>query len=217
MTISHHLDDEMLMRYSAGTLAEGWSLGVATHLSLCPVCRNRLAAFNSVGGYLLESEESQTNLDEGWAAMKQRLAAGERDNVVPLKPRERAEGIFPYPLAGYVEKAGGLKWRGLGVGAAQMVIPTGDPTTMVRLLKVPAGKPVPEHSHGGTELTLVLDGSFSDEISTFHRGDVENADQSVQHTPRAHPDKDCICLAVTDAPLKFKSRLMKLLQPLIGI
>jgi len=217
MKISHHLDDEMLMRYSAGTLAEGWSLGVATHLSLCRVCRSRLAAFNSMGGYLLEIEEGQTNLDAGWEAMKQRLTAVERDSVVPLMRREPAEGIFPYPLGAYVRKAGGLKWRGLGVGAAQMVIPTGDPTTIVRLLKVPAGKPVPEHSHGGTELTLVLDGSFSDEISTFHRGDVENADETVQHTPRAHPEKDCICLAVTDAPLKFKSRLMKILQPLIGI
>jgi len=217
MTISHHLDDEMLLRYSAGTLAEGWSLAVATHLSLCPVCRSRLAAYDSVGGYLLESDDSQTDLDDGWTAMKERLDAGERDNVIALKPRERPNGIFPTPLAGYLKRAGGLKWRGLGVGAAHMVIPTSDPTTVVRLLKVPAGKPVPEHSHGGTELTLVLDGSFSDEISTFHRGDVEHADESVQHTPRAHPDKDCICLAVTDAPLKFRSRLMKLLQPLIGI
>lgn len=217
MTTTHHLDDEMLMRYSAGTLAEGWSLGVATHLSLCPVCRSRLAAYDSLGGYLLETDESQADLTDSWVAMKMRLDEDERDNVVPLRPREPVGGIFPNPLAGYIEKSGGLKWRGLGVGAAQMVIPTSDPTTVVRLLKVPAGRPVPEHSHGGTELTLVLDGSFSDEISTFRRGDVEYADASVQHTPRAHPDKDCICLAVTDAPLKFKSRLMRIIQPLIGI
>lgn len=215
--ISHHLDDEMLMRYSAGTLAEGWSLGVATHLSLCPVCRGRLAAFDSVGGYLLECEDSDADVDSPWQAMKKRLEAGERNNVVALKPRKKAQGVFPNPLAGYIQKAGGLNWRGLGVGAQQMVIPTSDPTTVVRLLKVPAGKPVPEHSHGGTELTLVLDGSFSDEISTFRRGDVEYADESVQHTPRAHPDKACICLAVTDAPLRFRSRFMRLLQPLIGI
>jgi putative transcriptional regulator len=147
--ISHHLDDEMLMRYSAGTLAEGWSLGVATHLSLCPVCRGRLAAFDSVGGYLLECEDSDADVDSPWQAMKKRLEAGERNNVVALKPRKKAQGVFPNPLAGYIQKAGGLNWRGLGVGAQQMVIPTSDPTTVVRLLKVPAGKPVPEHSHGG--------------------------------------------------------------------
>lgn len=215
--ISHHLDDEMLVRYSAGTLAEGWSLGVATHLSLCPVCRGRLAAYDSIGGYLLECEESDADLDNGWQAMKRRLEPGQRDNVIALQPREKTPAIFPNPLAGYIQKAGGLKWRGLGVGAKQMVIPTSDSTTVVRLLKVPAGKPVPEHSHGGSEFTLVLDGSFSDEISTFRRGDVEYADESVQHTPRAHLDTDCICLAVTDAPLRFKSRLMRLLQPVIGI
>ena len=123
MTITHHLDDEMLMRYSAGTLAEGWSLGVATHLSLCPVCRSRLAAYDSLGGYLLETDESQADLTDSWVAMKMRLDEDERDNVVPLRPRDPVGGIFPNPLAGYIEKSGGLKWRGLGVGAAQMVEP----------------------------------------------------------------------------------------------
>ena len=217
MTISHHLDDEILLTYSAGTLSEGWSIAVATHLSLCPACRNRLTAYDSIGGYLLEEEDSGSPLGDSWAAMKARIESGE-SNVIPLQPKARVtQGIFPEPLASYVDKAGGLKWRGLGVGAAHMLIPTGDPTTVVRLLKVPAGKPVPEHSHGGPELTLVLDGTFSDEIATFRRGDVEYADETVQHTPRAHPNKHCICLAVTDAPLRFKSRLMKMLQPLIGI
>lgn len=218
MTISHHLNDEMLLWYSASTLSEGWGLAVATHLSLCPVCRERLAVYDSIGGYLLEGEDSDSNVGDSWAAIKARIENGESDNVIPSKPQRRiVEGILPDPLANYVDKAGGLRWRALGVGAAQMVVPTSDPTAVVRLIKVPAGKPVPEHSHGGPELTLVLDGSFSDEIATFRRGDVEHADETVQHTPRAHPDKDCLCLVVTDAPLKFTSRLMNILQPLIGI
>jgi putative transcriptional regulator len=98
-----------------------------------------------------------------------------------------------------------------------MMIPTGDETTTVRLLKIPAGQPVPEHSHRGMELTLVLDGSFSDEISTFARGDVEMADDSLMHQPKADKGKDCICLAVTEAPLRFKSRFLRLIQPLLGI
>jgi putative transcriptional regulator len=217
MTITHHIDDEMLLHYSAGTLSEGWSIGVATHLSMCPVCRNRLAMFDSIGGYLLECESVPAR-DDGWESMKSRIQAGEIDRVVPLRrSRPEADALLPHPLYAYVRQAGGLRWRGLGVGASQMIIPTGDPTTTVRLLKVPAGQPVPEHSHGGSEFTLVLDGAFTDEVSTFRRGDVEMADGSLMHTPRAHPDKDCICLAVTDAPLKFRSRLMRLLQPLVGI
>lgn len=218
MTITHHLDDEMLLNYSAGTLSEGWSIGVATHLSMCSACRNRLAMYDSVGGHLLESEPADLLTDDGWNAIKTRIQAGDMENVVPLRPkRVSADAMLPHPLSSYVEKAGGLRWRGLGRGPAQMIIPTSDRTTTVRLLKVPAGQPVPEHSHGGTEFTLVLDGSFSDEVSTFRRGDVELADGSVMHTPTAHPEKDCICLAVTDAPLRFKSRILRILQPLFGI
>ncbi|MFY7862622.1 MAG: 3-oxoacyl-[acyl-carrier-protein] synthase III C-terminal domain-containing protein, partial [Rhodoluna sp.] len=46
-------------------------------------------------------------------------------------------------------------------------IKTGDTESQVRLLKIPAGKPVPEHSHGGRELTLVLKGAFSDGATVF--------------------------------------------------
>ena len=102
-------------------------------------------------------------------------------------------------------------------GAAQMIVPTEDKSTTVRLLRIPAGLPVPEHTHRGDELTLVLAGSFSDQFATFRRGDVEMADSDVLHTPRAGHEQDCICLAVTDAPLKFSSRLLRLLQPLLGI
>lgn len=218
MTITHHLDDEFLMRYSAGTLSEGWSIGVATHLSMCRSCRSRLRIYDSIGGYLFERESADLRADDGWTAIKQRIHAGEMENVVPLRmDREHADPLLPHPLSSYVRKQGGLRWRSLGRGPSQMIIPTNDPTTTVRLLKVPAGQPVPEHSHGGTEFTLILDGSFTDEVSTFRRGDVELADGSLMHTPTAHPEMDCICLAVTDAPLRFKSRLLRLLQPVLGI
>ena len=86
-----------------------------------------------------------------------------------------------------------------------------------RLLFIPAGTTVPDHSHGGMELTLVLKGAFSDEQDRFARGDIEIASEDVQHTPIADISEDCICLAVTDAPLKFKGLLPRLVQPFVGI
>ena len=41
MSIRHHLTDDLLLAYAAGSLNEGWSLAIATHLSLCPDCRRR--------------------------------------------------------------------------------------------------------------------------------------------------------------------------------
>ena len=42
MTIPHHLNDDLLVDYAAGTLSEGCSLAVACHLAMCPQCREPL-------------------------------------------------------------------------------------------------------------------------------------------------------------------------------
>lgn len=220
MSIQHHISDELLLAYAAGNLAEGWSIAIATHLALCPSCRRRLDFMEHAGGEMLEMACSEEADDTSWDAMKARLAGG-----TPSATREAAKPaatsgdiVIPEPLRSYL---GGdlaeLKWKALGRGAYHIRIPTGDRETSVRLLKIPAGKPVPEHSHGGRELTLVLKGSFQDGGSLFKRGDLEEADESMQHQPVATPDEDCICLAVTDAPLKFRSLLVRLVQPMLGI
>lgn len=214
LTVVHHLNDDMLISYAAGTLSEAWSIGVATHLSFCPKCRNQLAEFEAIGGYFLECEEVAANEGEGWDEIKSRIE-GLRE---PLnRTPARSDNLLPQPLLGYVEAAGGLKWRSLGTGASQMHIRTSDPSATVRLLKIPAGKPVPEHGHKGRELTVVLSGSFGDSVSVFKRGDVELADDELTHQPAATPGADCICLAITEAPLRFTSRILRFLQPLLGI
>lgn len=226
MSIQHHISDELLLGYASGTLAEGWSIAVATHLALCPSCRRRLDFMEHAGGEMLEMACTDVADDTSWAAMKARLGQDKASTAtataaarIPAKPATAAgDLVIPEPLRSYL---GGdladLKWKALGRGAYHIRIPTGDRETSVRLLRIPAGKPVPEHSHGGRELTLVLKGSFQDGDALFKRGDLEEADESLQHQPVATPDEDCICLAVTDAPLKFRSYLMRLVQPVLGI
>jgi len=51
---------------------------------------------------------------------------------------------------------------------------------------------------------------FADDSGRFARGDVETADADLVHQPVAEPGEDCICLAVTDAPLRFRSPLARL-------
>jgi putative transcriptional regulator len=105
----------------------------------------------------------------------------------------------------------------LGLGASQILISTGDRKVTARLLRIPAGRPVPEHSHGGFELTLVLCGAFEDESGAYHRGDLQEADEEITHQPLALPQEDCICLAITGAPLRFKSLAARIAQPFLGI
>lgn len=222
MSVHHHISDELLLDYAAGTLSEGWSLAVATHLALCPACRRQLAAMEGAAGALLDkiSVEPVPD-DESWQRMRARIEVG---NAPPLerKPQPRSErrpaAVIPEPLRSYLgSDVEGLKWRALGRGAYHIRIATEDPSTQVRLLRIPAGKPVPEHTHSGRELTLVLSGSFRDGETVFARGDIEEADDDLLHTPTASEGEDCICLAVTEAPLRFTSWIVRMIQPILKI
>ncbi|MFT7145609.1 MAG: putative transcriptional regulator [Yoonia sp.] len=110
----------------------------------------------------------------------------------------------------------GLKWRKVGGGVSQLVLKTSSDAS-VRLLRIAAGTKVPDHGHRGTELTLVLQGAFMDANEHFGAGDVEVANEDMNHTPIAETGMDCICLAATDAPLRFSGIMPRLAQRFIGI
>jgi putative transcriptional regulator len=211
--IRHHLSEDLLTGYSAGTLPEAFNLLVATHVSLCDECRARLGSLDALGGAVLDAQSEAAMSAGSLAAVMARIA-----DAAPL-PRAAvvAGGVFPAPLRDYVGgDAGAVRWRSVGGGVRQAILPTSDAAS-ARLLYIPAGRAVPDHGHRGTELTLVLQGAFHDETDHFGRGDVEIADSTLEHTPVAAPGLPCICLAATDAPLRFKGLLPRLLQPFMKI
>jgi putative transcriptional regulator len=214
MTIRHHLSDQLLMAYAAGQLPEAFSLVVATHVSLCDDCRAQLASFDAVGGALIEVVAEFSMGEDALAAALARINGLDQ----PKRPApRRASGVLPGPLAEYV---GGdlseVRWRRVGGGVKQAILPTGKDAT-ARLLFIPAGTAVPDHGHRGLELTLVLQGAFADDRDRFGRGDVEIADEEMEHTPVAMAGEDCICLAATDAPLRFVGLVPRLAQPFLRI
>lgn len=214
-TIKHHLSDAMLMAYSAGTLPEAFSLAVATHVSMCDECRARLNSFESVGGALLEDCGDVAVGSDSLAQTLSRIANGDLQPIMASQPV--ADAVFPAPLRDYVGgDADAVRWKSVGGGVRQAVLATSDDAT-ARLLYIPSGTAVPDHGHEGSELTLVLQGAFRDEHDLFARGDVEMADEDMHHTPIAEGDEDCICLAVTDAPLRFNALLPRVAQRFMGI
>ncbi|MFQ6551184.1 ChrR family anti-sigma-E factor [Aestuariibius insulae] len=213
--INHHLTDALLMGYSAGTLPEAFSLVVASHISLCDECRARLESFDAVGGAVLE-RSGRVAMDDG--ALEACLGRIANADWAPTRTVAKAVGSdLPEPLTSYV--GGGLgevRWRKIGGGVSQAVLKTSKGAT-ARLLHIPAGRQLPDHGHQGTELTLVLKGAFRDEEERFGAGDIEVADQHLTHKPVAEEGEDCICLAATDAPLRFSTMLPRLVQPFFKI
>ncbi len=214
--INHHLTDQLLMAYAAGNLPEAFSLIVGTHISMCDECRARLHAFEGVGGAVLEDCDAAPMKAGSLASVMDRIkATGDQDRAIRV-PAEIAARV-PAPLSDYIgDEFEDVKWRSLGGGVKHAVLKTGGNAT-ARLLKIPAGMAMPDHGHNGLEATLVLQGAFSDEDGRYGRGDIEVADEHLDHTPIAEEGEDCICLAVTDAPLKFNSWIPRIAQPFLGI
>jgi putative transcriptional regulator len=217
MTVKHHLTDDLLMAYSAGDLPEAVNLIVATHISLCDECRAALGSYDAVGGAVLDT---CTTVEMSKASLNTVLDMIHAQNTqVQDKPASARikDDVLPAPLIDYV--GGGLenvRWRSAGMGVKQAILPTSKDAT-ARLLYIPAGTAIPDHGHHGLELTLVLKGAFQDEGGYFGRGDIEVASEDLNHTPVADISEDCICLAVTDAPLKFKGLVPRIAQPFLGI
>lgn len=215
-TIRHHLPDALLMAYSAGQLPEAFALVVAAHVSLCDECRVRAEGFDAVGGAVLEEVGAAEMAEGSLAATLALIGRGPKDPIVPRRAPAPA-AVLPAPVRDYV---GGdveaVRWRPVGGGVRQAILPTARDAS-ARLLWIPPGAAVPDHGHRGLELTLVLQGAFRDAGDRFGRGDVEVADEGVQHTPVAEQGAPCICLAATDAPLRFAGLLPRLAQPFMRI
>ena len=161
---------------------------------------------------------ARSGAESDYASVVAQLDNAPEENSSLVARQSAGTPFLPEPLRGYV---GGdveeLHWRRLGLGAYQFVVPMGGVQETARLLRIPAGQPVPEHTHNGRELTLVFAGAFEDVTGRYGRGDFQEADENIKHRPYAVAGEDCICLAVTDAPLRFSNTAARIVQPFLGI
>ena len=219
MKANHHPQDDLLLSYAAGSLSESWSLAIASHLSVCSECRKTLEIAETVGGVLLEDipdqQLSSATLESVLAQIDQPDMEAVSENS---QPSATDGSIFPTVLQKYIgSSVENIPWKTIGAGIRQHLIETPDEGGSLRLLRIKAGKSVPNHGHQGRELTLVLSGSYHDGFSTYGAGDMQDADEEIVHKPIVDDGPDCICLVITDAPIIFKEWMPRLLQPLLAI
>lgn len=222
MAIRHHPSDDLLLAYAAGSLSESLSLLVATHSALCPRCRREIERSEAIGAAVVEETEPVEMETAALASVLARLdavsggaeAAAEKCPAAPFADAG-AKGI-PEPLRSYLDgRLDDLRWRRLGPGVHQFPVLSQPGGLNTRLLRIAPQTTLPEHGHGGEEHTLVLKGCFFDGDEVFARGDLESAHGEIVHQPVSGPDEDCICLVVTDAPLRFTGLVGRILQPFV--
>ncbi len=214
---SHHPEEARLVDYTTGALHEPGSLVIATHLALCPSCRQAVAELEAVGGAVLDAMPLTSVSDGALDDILARLDEPEPAPCAPpLPPVPAGDTGIPRPLrdylgAGYQQ----LDWtRRLG-GVEEFPITTTVAGLNTRLIKLGAGRKLPVHTHRGYEMTLVLTGAFSDHTGRFECGDFVELDGSTEHQPVIWEESECICLAVTDQPLRFTGPLGRLLNPFL--
>ena len=162
MTISFHPDEATLMSYAAGGLTEPFAIIVGSHAELCPACRRTLRRLNAFGGALMAEAET-ASVDESvfddLLSQIETSAGTEAESRLPPAPSAPVD--LPGPLARLVR--GGVdavNWRLVIPGAedCRFSFSNARGVHTLRFLRAGPGMAIPEHSHAGSELTMVLRG-----------------------------------------------------------
>ena len=220
--INHHLDDATLMAYAAGTLDESLSVVAASHMAFCHECARGARFADALGGMIFERQEETPLHDNALTNFLTRL-----DSPMPdvgyrsgrSLPNHARTSSLPRALARYLDKPlEDTTWKRIAPGLAIHELPVSPAARgRLHLFRIAAGKAMPEHGHGGNELTLVLSGSYSDCFGRFAPGDVADLDPDANHQPIVDAGAPCTCLIATEAPARFTNLMARIFQPVSGL
>ena len=238
--INHHPTDAVLKEFVAGNLQPSVAVIVASHVEMCAKCQTlghqftEMAAIQEFG----VADEFDLVADAAETTMLTRLQVDEvsqfvttqadddvsidminaitdlpvqREDVLPkTMPQIDVDGTR-VSLPNAVKSIALKEWQGLGkIARARMNFD--DDERRMSLLHIAKGGNVPQHTHKGFEITLLLQGSFSDNMGTYNTGDFMWLDGSHTHNPIT--SEGCVCLTVSSDAIHFTQGMSKLLNPL---
>lgn len=223
--IKHHPKFTLLKSFVDGDLPASLAAGIAMHADMCPICQQKIAQLTeqiaeaSFEQDLLgetsitENENSFEASDMSFDDIINNITAS--DDIAPLKavPDERLitfkgmQYTLPNTLRnmdlGRTAQIGKLSRARINLGEGEI---------HTNLLHIGPGGSIPEHTHKGFELTLLLAGTFADEQGEYVAGDFIMLDKRHQHQPAT--EKGCLCYTVANDALHFTQGINKLLNPI---
>ncbi len=210
----HPLAEEWLVDYAAGNLSPAYAAVAECYLDLNADHQAGVQAIESLGGAMLDAMDGSTALAISAADLLSRDSAP----VVDEPQAAACPDYIPASLRGKFDlERKGINWTFLGPGLRKALLWKGDNDDRLWLLKAEPGVAIPQHTHQGPELTLVLNGAIKDGDDVFGVGDVEEADHDLLHTIQIISDETCICLAATKSRLVFPAPHIKLMQAFLDI
>ncbi|BBT78455.1 transcriptional regulator [Aeromonas sp. YN13HZO-058] len=219
--IKAHPTDPMLCAFAADELPLPLAVGLSAHCELCPDCAARLKTFEEelAQQYLAAPAEPElaprddVALDAGFDAMLADILAQPLSEPTHDQPRAQSGELevagHAYRLPRVLARYRSPKWRHIGA-IRQQSLPLDEMGARASLLHIEAGGRIPEHTHQGYELTLLLAGTIEDGDTLYKAGDFIWRDASHSHSP--HTPDGCLCYTVQDAPVQFTKGLSRLLN-----
>lgn len=215
--IKHHVPYQMLEQFIKGELNPSLSAAVSIHVDMCPECRAKAEALQSQQAQAMFDGEEEPAFELTYnsldmADMIDTITADVQRHEIE-QPKDVVVTIGPvkYKLHRALQSMDIEKSFSIGkVSRAKIELDEGNIHT--HLLHMEPGGEVPQHTHTGFEVTLLLKGSFEDELGSYEPGDFIVLDGVHTHTPKSIDG--CVCLTVVSDPLKFTSGLSKLLNPI---
>ncbi|MCT8986823.1 ChrR family anti-sigma-E factor [Shewanella phaeophyticola] len=218
--INYHPDQHLLSLHAKGELPLSMSIAISAHAELCQHCQQQLDQMTLA---LSEQEFEQQTVaeqsdDADLSVLLSQFMSSTLDNL-DTEPTPQPQAVDntvtikgqQYALPRVFRKQINASWQGIGK-VSRLRLDTGEPQARASLLHIAANGEIPEHTHKGAELTLLLAGEFSDCYNTYKPGDFMLLDQEHQHSPKT--TEGCLCYTIVDAPLYFTKGFSKLLNPI---
>lgn len=224
--IKHHPKFELLTSFVAGDLPASLSAGIAIHADMCKQCQHQIAQLTEqVAESNFDFEEAfldrfivdeKQDLDEIASVNFDDMIANITacDDIEVLAAKENKSILFNgtnYSLPTALNSMSFGKTAHIGK-LSRARIQLDEDEIHSSLLHIQPGGGVPEHTHKGFELTLLLEGSFEDEKGKYVKGDFIMLDSNHQHHPIS--EEGCLCFTVANDALHFTQGINKLLNPI---
>lgn len=215
--MKYHPDIELLLKYINGKLEPSLSVAIGLHHQQCEICQQRIAELEMVGGETLESMPAVATAEDKIALKDFDKLMGDIAHIEPEKTTREYDNLAvaesDLDILDKLNKQqfDDMDWHRVSPKIWKTTIAMNDPDFEVELLKFAANAKIPQHTHEGDEYTVVLQGDFSDSQGHYKEGSFIVQDENDEHSPVAG-ENGCICLAITNAPLKFTGTLGPILN-----
>ncbi|WP_339723958.1 ChrR family anti-sigma-E factor [uncultured Paraglaciecola sp.] len=206
-----------LQGFSAGNCEPAMALMISAHVDMCPQCQHDCMEIQAeLAKALFSPKTTSAPLDTQYLEMVTKitdLPVSDTPVTEPSNTSIELDGKFfelPRALRRHAKNTG--NWSRLVGKLWQAPVDLGD-IGKANFMYMEKGGRVPEHTHKGSEMTLVIDGQYGDGIAEYDCGDFTLLNNQHKHLPHSEADDGCLVFTIVDQPLHFTAGIARLLNP----